>query len=117
MAVVEIAGRQYKIVPDQEILVNFLGDIKNFSADKVLMLVTDKGIEIGTPYLKESLDFEIIRQTKDRIRVATYHAKANTRRVKGARIKNTVIKLAGSKESAPKPTKPKVEVKEKKDVK
>ncbi len=117
VAVVEIAGRQYKIVPDQEILVNFLGDIKNFSTDKVLMLVSEKGVQIGTPYLKESLDFEVIRQTKDRIRVATYHAKANTRRVKGARLKNTVIKLAGSKESSSKLTKPKTQVKEKKDVK
>lgn len=118
IAVVEIAGRQYQVSPDQEILVNFLGDIKNFSVDKVLMLVSDRGIEIGTPYLKTSLDFEVIRQTKDRIRVATYHAKANTRRVKGARIKNTVIKLVGSKEiSKIKKAQPKFEGKVKKDVK
>lgn len=94
-AVVEIAGRQYKISPDQLLLVNFLGDIKKFECDKVLLLADDKSLKIGKPYLKEKLSFEVVEQVRGKkIRVAKYHAKANTRKVTGSRATYSRIKLS-----------------------
>ena len=86
VAVVEIAGRQYLIEPNSKIQVNFLGDIKEFVADKVLLLASDNGVEVGAPYLKDKIDFNVVGSVKgDKKRVSTYHAKANTRRTVGSR--------------------------------
>lgn len=99
-AVVEIAGRQYKVEPGRELEVNFLGEAKTLTCDKVLMLVNGDKVEIGRPYLKELLQFEVVSSKRGRkIRVATYHAKANTRRVKGARIYTSTVKLAEEKKA------------------
>lgn len=94
-AVVEISGRQYKVVPGKAFKVDFLGEeAKDFKSDKVLLSATDKDLNIGTPYLKEGLDFEVLGSGKERkIRVATYKSKANTRKVKGARPLYTTLKL------------------------
>lgn len=94
-AIVEISGRQYKVVPNKSILVDFLGeDLKSLDCDKVLMLSDGEKIEIGDPYLKTKLTFEVMgakRQAK--IRVAKYHSKANTRKVIGSRATLSEIKL------------------------
>lgn len=93
-AVVEIAGRQYKIEPGSELLVNHLGEVKTFECDKVLLLSEGDKISVGSPYLKEKLKFEVIDTVRGKkIRVATYKAKANTRKVKGSRSINSRIKL------------------------
>lgn len=94
-AVVEISGRQYKIEPGKSYQVDFLGDIKTLECDKVIAKNDEKGFTLGNPYLKDRLVFEIISSQKDqKIRVATYKAKANTRRVKGSRRIVSNIKLA-----------------------
>lgn len=97
-AVVEIAGRQYKVAPDQEIIVDNLGDVKTLECDKVLMLTDEKSVNIGTPYLKDKLVFDVLATVRQpKIRVAKYHAKANTRRVRGSRRVVTHIKLQKGK--------------------
>lgn len=96
-AVVEIAGRQYKVSPDQKIMVDYLGDIKQLKCDKVLLRVDDSALSLGKPYLKDSLDFEVLDHKRGpKIRVATYHAKANTRKVKGSRRHTSTVALKGS---------------------
>lgn len=94
-AVVEISGRQFKVIPNTSFLVDFLGEeVKTLECDRVLMISDGEKLEIGTPYLKEKLTFEVLgakKQTK--IRVAKYHAKANTRKVKGSRRTLSEIKL------------------------
>lgn len=93
-AVVEIAGKQYKIMPNSEILVNFLGEIKSLTCDKVLLLSKDGRLSVGNPYLKDTLDFEVLASMRTRkIRVATYKAKANTRKIRGSRPILSKIKL------------------------
>lgn len=83
-AVIEIAGRQYLVHPDQNFLVNHLDGKKEIEA-QVLMLVDGDSVQIGTPYLKEKLSFDILDSVKGKkIRVAKYHAKANTRKVRGS---------------------------------
>lgn len=92
-AIVEIAGRQYKIGPDNVLKVDFLGDIKSFNCSKVLLLANSE-FKVGYPYLDEKLVFDVLANIKEhKIRVATYKAKANTRRVLHARRIVSEIKL------------------------
>lgn len=95
---VEISGRQYLVRSGQTLEVDKLNlEDKTLSVDKVLLMVTGQDIEIGRPYLKKTLQFEVIENIKKpKIRVATYKAKANYRRVKGQRREVTKIKLADS---------------------
>ncbi len=108
LAVVEIAGRQYMVTPGMEFNVNSLGDVKALDCDKVLLVIDGTKISIGTPYLKEKISFEVLRSQRSRkIRVAKFHAKANWRKVYGARQLSSKLKTAG----------PKVETKVVKEVK
>lgn len=94
-AILEISGRQYLVKPGQTIEVDHLADVpKKLTVDKVLLIVEDRKAEVGKPYLKKSLDFEVLGEAKKpKIRVATYKAKSNYRRVKGQRREVTQIKL------------------------
>ncbi len=94
-AVVEISGRQYKVLPEKDFLVDFLGEVKTYETDKILLEVNDGKIEIGSPYLKQKLKFDVLGVVRGKkLRVATYKAKANTRRVKGSRNIYSRLKLA-----------------------
>lgn len=100
-AVVEIAGRQYKITPETSILVNFLGEIKTFECEKVLLKFEEEKLEIGKPYLKDKFLFEVEEKSiRGKIRVATYKSKANTRRVKGSKPIYSRIKLKINREKS-----------------
>jgi len=94
-AIFQINNRQYLIRPDEVIEVDKLPQTeKNLSIDRVLLVADDKGVEIGKPYLKKILKFEILGNIqKPKIRVATYKAKANYRRVIGQKREMTQIKL------------------------
>ncbi|MCL5783808.1 MAG: 50S ribosomal protein L21 [Patescibacteria group bacterium] len=95
----QIGARQYLVKPGQIIEVDKLsGEPKTLSVDKVMLLVEDGKVEIGKPFLKKVLDFEVLENIKKpKIRVATYKAKANYRRVKGSRREVSRIKLAEEK--------------------
>ena len=94
-AIVEIAGKQYKVIPGVEILVHNLGDIKELECSKVLLSADEKSVNFGKPYLKETLKFKIVGSVKgDKVRVAKYHSKANTRKVVGSRNDYSKIILA-----------------------
>ena len=94
-AIVDIQGRQYKVEPGKELLVNHLGEAKDLTCDRVMLLVDGDQVKIGQPFLKDALKFEVLETVKGpKIRVAKYHSKANTRKVKGARAVMTKIKLA-----------------------
>ncbi len=97
--VVEVSGRQYKVEPGKKYKVDFLGDVKAFECDKVIARNDDKGFVVGSPYLKEKVNFEVLGDIKGKkIRVATYKAKANTRKVIGSRKLMSFIQLSsGSK--------------------
>lgn len=96
-AVVEIAGRQYLAEPNKEFSVNNLGEVKNIECDKVLLMAEDSKIEVGKPYLKETLKFDVVGSENKKIRVAKFHAKANYRRVIGAKNTFSKVKLAVKK--------------------
>lgn len=83
-AIVEIVGKQYKIIPNQPIEVGFLGDVKKIDGDMIL-LCEDGEIKMGTPFLKDKLTLEVLGDSTYKIRVAKYSPKANYRRVRGSK--------------------------------
>lgn len=88
-AICEISGKQFKVTPNSLIKVDFLGNDKEIET-AVLLLSEDGKIKVGTPYLKDKLTLKILDTLKGKkIRVAKFHAKANFRKVKGYRSKNT----------------------------
>ena len=69
--------------------------------DQVLLLVTDKGIKIGTPVITGAkVTAQVIGQEKGhKIRAATYKAKSRYRKVKGHRQNLTRVKILSMVES------------------
>lgn len=98
-SIAEIAGRQYLVKPGQSFEVDKLSDeTKTFTVDKVLAIVDDNKMQLGRPYLKKKLDFEVVKQLKKpKVRVAVYKPKANERRVKGQRRQVSVVQLVTQK--------------------
>ncbi len=94
-AICEISGKQYKVIPNQPLEVDFLGETDKKIEASVLMLSEGGKIKLGTPYLKEKLTLDCLEMVKaDKIRVAKFHAKANFRKVTGIRPKKTKVVLA-----------------------
>ena len=93
-AIVEIAGKQYKAVAGQELVVDKLAqDIGAVTLDKVLMIVQDGAVKIGTPYVSRvSVAAKVIAQEKgDKIYVVKFKAKSRYRRRTGFRAQQTRI--------------------------
>lgn len=91
-AICEISGKQYKVLPNQPIEVDWLGEESKKIDALVLLLSEGSKIRFGTPYLKEKLTLEILGTTRGKkIRVAKFHAKANYRKVTGHRAKLTKV--------------------------
>lgn len=91
----EISGRQYMIKPGQMVEVDKLQpEQKTLEVDKILLIADGDKIEIGKPYLKKLLKFEIVDTIKKpKIRVSKYKPKANYRKVTGQRAQVSRIKL------------------------
>lgn len=94
-AVCEISGKQYKIMPNQPLEVDWLGG-KDKQIESLVLLLSEGGkIKLGNPYLKEKLTLECLETVKgDKVRVAKFHAKANYRKVTGIRPKKTRVVLS-----------------------
>ncbi|MFA5933068.1 MAG: 50S ribosomal protein L21 [Microgenomates group bacterium] len=93
--IVQIGSRQYKIEPGQTIEIDRLpDDVKKLTVDKVLLKVDDDKVQIGTPYLKETLELDVLETVKKlKIRVLKFKSKANYRKVTGSRRQMTKVKL------------------------
>lgn len=93
-SVCQIQGRQYIVRPGQVISVDKLPNVKSTIVDKVLMIVDGAKVEVGMPYLKKTLNFDVLESIKlPKIRVAKYHAKANYRKITGSRQQVSRIML------------------------
>ena len=91
-AICEISGKQYKLIPNEPFLVDFLGEEEKKIEALVLLLSEGGKVKIGTPFLKEKLTLEVLETVKaSKIRVAKFHAKANYRKVSGMRPKKTKV--------------------------
>lgn len=100
-AVCEISGKQYKLVPNQPLLVDWLGDKEKKIEVSVLLLSEGGKVKVGSPYLKDKLTLEVLETVKtDKIRVAKFHAKANYRKVTGQRPKKSKVSHSVKKASS-----------------
>lgn len=96
-AVIKTGGKQYLVKEGDEIVVDRL---ENKEKEKIeletLMIFTDDGdnIEIGSPFLKEKTQAEIVSHEKgEKIRIARFKAKVRYRKVKGFRPQLTTLKI------------------------
>lgn len=97
-SVCEISGKQYKVVPNKPLVVDYLGgDEKQIEAN-VLLISEDGKIQVGNPYLGEKLKLDRVENVRgDKIRVSKFHAKANYRRTTGHKAKLTKVVLTVKK--------------------
>ncbi len=96
--VCEIAGKQYKIIPNQPFVVDYLGEDQKKLEASVLLSSEDGKLKVGNPYLKEKLSLDIVENLRgEKIRVSKFHAKANYRRTTGHKSKLTKVVLSVKK--------------------
>jgi len=96
-AIIQLQGKQYKVVKDYELVVDHL-DVavdKAFATSDVLLVGHDKTIKIGTPFVKGAkVELVVLEQGKGKkIRVAKYKAKSRYRKVKGHRQRLTKLRV------------------------
>lgn len=91
-AICEISGKQYKILPNKPLEVDWLGENDKKIEVPVLLFSEGGEIKIGTPYLMDRLTLDCLETIKgEKVRVAKFHAKANYRKVRGHRSKLTKV--------------------------
>lgn len=91
-AVCEIGGKQYKVLPNVPLKIDYQGEEGKDIEANVMLLVEDGKLRLGKPYLKEKLTLKFVDIGKGaKIRVSKYHAKANYRKTLGIRPKYTSL--------------------------
>lgn len=99
-AICEIGGKQYKVLPNVPLEIDYQGEKSKDIEANVLALSWDGKIDLGRPYLKEKLTLKFMENIKGKkIRVSKFHAKANYRKTTGIRPKLTKIILSVKKSS------------------
>lgn len=97
-AIIELNGKQHKVSEGQQFTVdNIAAEVGNsIKVDKVLMVADDKTQTFGQPMVKNaSVTLEVIEAGRgDKIRVATFKAKARQRKVIGHRQNLHTLKVA-----------------------
>lgn len=94
-AVIKTGGKQYRVSEGDTIEIQKLQTKEGkVSFDDVLLLVSDKGVKIGSPTLKAKVAGKVLENKKgDKIRVAKFKSKVRFRRVTGFRPQITVVKI------------------------
>ena len=96
IAIIETGGKQYKVSEGQKIKIEKIKGEKNanFIFDKVL-LVADKDVKIGTPYLENAkVEAKIVKQGRDKKKIVfRYHSKTRYRKKKGHRQPYTEVEI------------------------
>ena len=96
-AVIETGGKQYRVSEGNKIKVEKLNaeEGKDFVFDKILLLSTDKGSTIGTPYIDGAkVEGKVLAQARSKkVIVFRYHAKTRYRKKKGHRQPFTEVEI------------------------
>lgn len=96
-AVVVIGGKQYRVSPEEELLVDRLpGKVdETITFDQVYLRVKDDQVSLGTPQLSPvTVTGKILSHLRGpKIRVAIYKAKSRYRKVRGHRQSLTRVKI------------------------
>lgn len=96
-AIITLAGKQFKVSEGDKLVVNRLETEvgKKVNADSVIMVADGDNVMIGQPIVKDAVvSLEVLSQEQSpKIRVATYTAKARSRRVHGHRQQTSTVKV------------------------
>lgn len=96
-AIVEIAGQQFKVTKDQELLVNRLGDDQgaNVKFDKVLLLDNEGKITLGAPAITgASVEATVVSHEKgDKVIIFKKKRRKGYKKKNGFRHSLTKIKI------------------------
>lgn len=95
-AVVKIAGRQYRVSPDELIEVDRLDiDPGNALTINDVMLVADgDNVEVGTPHTTHQVNLEVVKHDRrPKVTSVTFKRRGGMRRTKGHRQPFTVVKV------------------------
>ncbi len=97
-AVIETGGKQYRVVPGQELLIEKLplDEGSEYTFDRLLLVVDDNGQPlIGSPYVEGAkATGTIVRQERaKKIHVFKYKPKSNYRRHQGHRQYLTRVRI------------------------
>jgi len=96
-AVVAVAGKQYLVKEQDELLVTHIDESEKNTLDlPVLCIFDEKGekVELGMPHLKITATAEVLEHLKaDKIRVAKFKSKVRYRKVRGHRDHLTRLKI------------------------
>jgi large subunit ribosomal protein L21 len=96
-AVIQLAGKQYKVAEGESLTVNSLGlqDGETLSITDVLLTADGTKVEVGTPVIKgKTVKLKVVSSQKGaKLRVATYKAKSRYRRVHGHRQHETTVEV------------------------
>ena len=97
LAIIETGGKQYLVSANSKIQVEKLsGDEgSTIKLDKVLMLSTDKGVELGKPHISGAIiEAKVLRQARGKkILVFKYKSKSRYRRKQGHRQEFTELEI------------------------
>ncbi len=100
-AIIETGGKQYKVKPGDKVKIEKIDaeEGKPFSFDKVLLVVDDKGVKIGTPYVAgASVETEVSSVGRhDKKIIFRYHSKTRYRKLKGHRQHYTEVLIKNVK--------------------
>ena len=102
-AIVEVGGRQYRVSPGDQVLVEKLAQPEGSSVElPVLLLSNADGITVGTPYVTgQTVTATIAGTVKGEKLIAFKYTPKKRYRVKtGHRQKYTVLRIAGEPEVA-----------------
>lgn len=97
-AIIETGGKQYKVTPEDELKVEKLkgkGVGETVEFDKVLMVNDEEGVDVGKPYLEDSVvEGEIVEEDKEeKVTVFTYKKRKGQRRKLGHRQPYTKVRI------------------------
>ncbi len=97
-ALVEIAGKQYKAVEGESVLVDLLGIEagQTYETDKVLAIVDGDNVKFGTPYIEGAKVEAVVGEIKkgEKIKVYKFHRRKGYRRTQGHREQYVEIKFS-----------------------
>ena len=96
-AIIQLAGKQFKVEPDQELVVDKLPEEsgKTLKVTDVLLVADGEKVKVGTPLVKgASVTFSVEQHQKaKKIRVLKYKSKSRYRRTYGHRQHQTALKV------------------------
>ena len=95
-AIIQVAGRQYRIAPDEQFEVDKL-DVEpggSLTVDDVMLVADGENVEIGTPILPYKVNLEVVEHDRHKkVTSITFKRRGGMRRTHGHRQQFTVVKV------------------------